>query len=129
MTSTIENSDPLVLIASLKPGLTLSTSSMQIVDHKIWSTSFSRTFARDNRRKTVDTIKEILNSNINKPGFSEAVNGYSSLMSTYEGDYLLVAEIENDCNNYRQSLELNKVKTEIIPIVSKKSNHRRQRRR
>ncbi len=63
----------LKLIASILPGKTLSVTYKNVVDHNSWYTSFSRSYNRENRDKTIDYIKSI---------FSNALNMYETDNST-----------------------------------------------
>ena len=89
--------DRLRLISSIRPGQTLSTSSMSIVPHRSWRTSYSRRLAGDNRVKTRDAIVEIVTTGLEIILKAKENQGYIELLEdtalslqflgqTYEGD-------------------------------------------
>lgn len=89
------NIDRLRLISSIRPGQTLSTSTMTIVSHRSWKTSYSRRWAGDNRIKTRETISEIVTTGLEDirdiPDvyvelLEDVALSLQFLAQTYEGD-------------------------------------------
>src|ERR1700722_12616461 len=86
----------LEVLSKLSPGLTLSTSTMTIINHETWSGSLWRTYARENRKDTISFIKSIFTEAISilELNYSQeladavktALKGFSSLKETYKGD-------------------------------------------
>lgn len=93
----------LAIVSSLRPGKTLSSSTMTIVGHEDWSTKIWRTYSRENRKDTINFIKNIFNEAIAilsiSPSqdlftsISNAAIGFGHLRETYKGDYYIIAEI------------------------------------
>ncbi len=98
----------LAMIASIKKGETLSTSYEKPVLHNCWSTSFSRTYNGEHRKKTISHIKSVLDSAVlllndmktDKEGteillntIKEALLGVENLKTTYKGDYYVIGLI------------------------------------
>lgn len=118
------------VISTLTPGYVLSTSSMTIIDHNSWRTSFWRRYAGENRKDTIAFIKSIfvealslisyspvycpqhlqcncvLRQNI-IDGIKCALKGFSCLKETYKGDYYAIAEIDQIITNI--NLTVNKI--------------------
>jgi len=102
------------VLASLRPGLTLSTSTMSVIDHNSWSSSLWRTYNNENRKDTIGFIKTILTEAISilQLNFSNdlliaielALNGFSHLKETYKGDYYTIAEINTIINTIRYQI-------------------------
>lgn len=95
----------LLLLSTLEAGKTLSTSSLTIIDHGSWSSSFWRRYSGENRALTIEFIKGIfldaincLDSNYSQELFDKILNalaGFASLKETYKDDATIVAEINN----------------------------------
>lgn len=98
------------VVSQLKPGSTLSTSTMTIVDHTAWSGSVWRTYAGENRNQTIACIKRVFLEALTilkinnqeesnsyrdvKIGLETGILGLLSLKETYKGDYYLIGEID-----------------------------------
>lgn len=108
------------VVSQLKPGSTLSTSTMTVIDHNAWSGSFWRTYARENRTQTVTYIKSLFQEAIsilkttqsNHPSIKDitinvetAILGLSSLQETYKGDYYLLSEIDQIIQSTKKDLQ------------------------
>ena len=93
-------------IASLEKGQTLSTCYEAPLTHNSWSTSFMRTYNREDRRKTIDFIKDIFDRSLVmlstlksderselKTAIQNALVGVENLKVTYKGDYYVIGLI------------------------------------
>ena len=88
----------LLLISKIKPGYTLSTASMTLVNHQTWSGACYRRWNEENREKTITKITEdiemlyylgVVNISRIKPWMSLLIlvkNGLEALQETYSGD-------------------------------------------
>lgn len=88
----------LQLLGSLKPGFTISTSTLSVVDHASWLVSYQRRFFRDNRRKTIDFVKDTIRTTVDciitdldsrqilLPLLQIAVEKIIHLITTYSND-------------------------------------------
>lgn len=88
--------DKLLLLAEIKPGFTLSTSTMQIIDHRVFTTSLFRWYNGENRVETLEKIEEILQEGgvayletkdeEFKGLLEKALDGVRNLLLTYEDE-------------------------------------------
>jgi hypothetical protein len=93
----------LKIISEIRSGYTLSPTTMSIIDHNSWSTSFWRSYSGETRKNTIATIKTIFNDAIRlleiDPtqelilAIDEGLRGFGNLRDTYREDYLLIAEL------------------------------------
>lgn len=107
----------LLSIASIKKGETLSTTTCQPIEKSYWSTTLSRTYNRENRKKSVSYIKDVVeqalkivkyNSNDeNKLTLTDALNSclpaLENLKETYKGDYEICGAISTIINLIKPS--------------------------
>lgn len=132
--STLKILSNLNIIATLTIGKTLSTTSMQVIDHNSWATSIWRKYRKENRAITIDKIKEIINDGMSIleslpseeiiTSLINALNGFETLADTYKSDYytennirnFLVASRERMANNKLSSID-NAEPDEIIAII------------
>ena len=101
--------DPLLLLAALTPGKTISTSSHQLVEHRSWTTCLWRRYQGENRRQTVSFIYETINQAMEqfenhptpeqKESLQRALEGVATLTVTYESDQALTEEIRFFCDS------------------------------
>lgn len=110
----MEEIDPiykdLQLLSQLKPGKTLSTSKMAIIDHSSWSSAFFRRYYGEDRHKTLEKINEILTKALKQAQnmliaqdpqldhfvelFQKALTGVETLRETYDNDAELVKSVD-----------------------------------
>ncbi len=98
----------LLSIGSIKVGETLSTTTFLPIEKAIWSTTFSRTYNRENRKKTVNCIKEVVDAalkEVNNEELNDAlvssIKGLENLKETYKGDFELLGSISTIINTIR----------------------------
>lgn len=104
----------LKMVAALTPGETISTSTMSIIRHDSWSTSFWRKYSRENRHKTISYVRDLLteaidNFKINRDdellnNIEQALIGVSELKETYKGDLTTVDEIESIISQIKKEI-------------------------
>lgn len=107
------------VIGSLSPGKTLSTTSMQIIDHNSWTGSIWRRYTGENRAGTIEKIKGILNEAIFvletspsselETSLHKALTGFESLIETYGGDYYTQNKIQNTLDTINDRIINNKL--------------------
>lgn len=105
----------LVILASITPGKTFSPSSMSIIDHNSWSTTFYRRYNGENRKNSIAHIRGIFIEALNIysldpcndiiDNINEALKGILNLKETYKGDYYTIAEIDRIVNETKEKLE------------------------
>ena len=127
--STLKILSDLNVIGTLSAGKTLSTTSMQVIDHNSWTGSIWRKYTGENRATTIDKIKGILNEAIFalETGASEefetslvnALNGFETLIETYKGDYYTQNNIQKTLDNIRERIALINIEetNELIALV------------
>ncbi len=103
-------------LASLKPGFTLSTTTMTVLNHNSWTSSFWRFYYGENRNEMLISIRKILNDAIEllskthsldlKEDVIAALKGISVLKETYHGDYYTIAEIDRIITNVNANIKL-----------------------
>lgn len=108
--------DKLKVIADITEGKTLSTyrGGVSILEHNSWYTTIWRTASRENKDKTVASIKEIMDEAINRLDDQEirqytyaALEGMDRLKKTYN-DYIdIVMRLDRLIIFYRNILESN----------------------
>lgn len=121
-------------IASLEKGQTLSTIYESPVAHNSWGTCISRTYNKEDRKKTITYIKGVFESALilaadlksDVEGYTILVNqirnaliGIDSLRTTYKGDYYIIGLINTIVEETNKYLEEIKIKEmdEIINAV------------
>jgi ankyrin repeat protein len=103
----------LEILATIKEGQTISTyGTLSIIEHNAWSTTFWRTYARENRQKTINYIKSILDDAMDhidnlvvRNLVIKAMQGVSNLKFTYKDDLKIVDAILILLNSYHCLLE------------------------
>lgn len=125
MEDTIRN---LAIISTITSGKTLCVTSMTVVSHNSWSSSFYRTYNGENRKNTLETIKRIILEGIELSNkfpeeqvyyhIENALIGLSNLKETYKDDFYIVSDIDTFLETVR------KPSAEIVPIkeTEKKPN-------
>jgi len=117
-------------ISTIEKGQTFSPSYDLPLDHNIWSTTISRTYYREDRKKSIMYIKEILNHGyqfyikdhnieLRKLLFC-ALNGLDNLKVTYKGDFMMLGLINTILDDYDNKLNT-AYKSEFLMAV--KSNN------
>lgn len=114
--STLKILSYLNVIGTLSAGKTLSTTSMQVIDHNSWTGSIWRKYTGENRATTIDNIKGILNEAIFtletgpssefEMSLINALNGFETLIETYKGDYYTQNNIQKTLDNIRERISL-----------------------
>ena len=104
----------LKILATITPGKTLSTSTMTIIDHKAWSSSFWRTYSGENRKMTIFSIKKIFLQALSIIESYEscellehiklALIGVSNLKETYKNDYYTISDIDHMLNEIEEEV-------------------------
>lgn len=89
------------VIASIKPGMTLSDTTMTVVDHNSWSSSFWRRYSGENRNTTINRIKDLMDEALSMDYSSElddaierALVGINNLKETYKDDQEIVLKLD-----------------------------------
>ena len=105
----------LTMIAKITPGMTLSDTTMTLVDHNSWSGSFWRRYSGENRQKTLDHISGILADALGYEKFEEieiltlqALEGVENLKETYKDDKEFVEKIDRLLVQTRNSIRQKK---------------------
>ena len=123
----------LATISSIEKGQTLSTCYETPVTHNSWSTSFSRTYNGEHRKKTINYIKDVFEraliilEDLNKDeGYTILVNlikdaliGVENLKTTYKGDYYIIGLINTlveETNRHLYNDQSNKIDIDKIDI-------------
>lgn len=98
----------LKIISRLKPGLTLCTPAMTIVNRGTWSVWLYRRMHRETKDSTIIFTEGILRKAVefveeskryeHVSAVLEALKGFVSLSETYSGDLRLVEKISRICN-------------------------------
>lgn len=97
----------LTTIGALEKGQTLSTCYETPVQHKSWSTTFSRTLNGEHRKKTINYIQDVISEaksiveslkdeegiDILKNLIKESLIGVENLKTTYKSDYYIIGMI------------------------------------
>lgn len=114
----------LKMIASIEKGQTFSPSYDTPLDHNIWSTSIWRTYNREDRKKSINYIKNILEQAyqlyyINSDSkiiemMSSALQGLDNLKVTYKGDFMIIGLVNTILEDYTK--KINPVDTEYIEL-------------
>lgn len=101
--------DKLKLLSKLDVGKTLSSSSLEILDHNAWSTTFWRKYAGESRSDTLNAIskifkealvefsdreKTILEQLELKEEINRAIEGVRNLKVTYKADANVILQVE-----------------------------------
>ena len=104
------------VISKLTAGKTLSTTSMQIIDHGSWSGALWRRYNGEKRSITVDKIRDILNdamfalematstSSELETSLEGALIGFTTLIDTYDGDYHTQVKVQGALDSIRARL-------------------------
>ena len=105
----------LKLISSLSPGLTISYTSMTVIDHNSWGTALWRRYVGETRDGTINIIKAIIKDAIASLVLSyddtlvvaikNALIGIATLEQTYAGDYYTIADITKIIKNTTETLD------------------------
>ena len=117
----------LKLISSLQDGQTLSTSSETIIPHNAWSTTFWRTYYSEDRKKSIEYIKNAFENALIlykedpsiKINIDNALIGLKNLKLTYKSDHDtrgIIAQIINDTNEEIHQMNNNDTNEEINQI-------------
>lgn len=95
----------LKVISCLKPGKTLSTSTMTVIDHGSWATTFWRTYKGENKKETVNFIKNIFDNAVKTfqdngsedllKQINDALEGFETLKETYKGYTTTIKDIDD----------------------------------
>jgi len=92
----------LLLIASLEPGMTISSYSKELMNTSYWSTSIRRRIYGDNRVNTLDfisnNIREALEKNMKIPFMNKVIQGVQNLKETYILDKKYCKDIDTKMN-------------------------------
>ena len=94
------------ILGQIKPGYTLSSTSMTVVPHKEWGTAFWRSYKGETRADTIALVRKLLidavalyedNSDDStlRESIVNALTGVKALEETYKGDDNTVEEIAN----------------------------------
>ena len=124
----------LSVLASLRGGQTLSTSTMKVLTHKNWSSAAWRTYSGENRKDTINFIKGILNEaldicdlssshdlekvDIIVANIESSLKGFSMLKTTYSGDYYIISDIDRIINDTKRRLSLIKQRPLQHPSIT-----------
>lgn len=91
----------LKVIGLITPGMTLSTTTMTLVNHKTWSGAAWRRYSGENRKITVDFIRDLLNEAFDSESSEEldfaienALTGVNNLKETYKDDQNIIIELD-----------------------------------
>lgn len=99
-----DNLSKLKMIASIEPGQTFSPSYDTPLDHNIWSTTIWRTYNREDRKKSINYIKSVLDEARlhveSKEMILLALKGLENLKETYKGDYMIIGLINTIIEDY-----------------------------
>lgn len=103
----------LEILSNIKEGQTISTyGTLAIIEHNAWSTTFWRQYAGENRQKTVNYIKGVLDDAMEhidnivvRNLVVKAMTGIVNLKVTYKADVIIVAFIDTMLNSYHALLE------------------------
>lgn len=113
----------LKIVSQIKSGETLSTSTMTIINHSSWYSSFFRTYSGENRMGTISFVKNLfdnalttLSKLIETDDFSEgvvngfiinireAITGFEKLSDTYSDDSFIVHSIEKIVSDVNENI-------------------------
>jgi ankyrin repeat protein len=104
------------VIASIKKDQTFSDAYDIPLDHNIWSTTLWRTYNREDRKKSINSINTILDqaytlytesydSNIMNM-IMAALSGLENLKITYKGDHMIIGLIDTIIDNYNKKYQI-----------------------
>lgn len=106
----------LKVIAAIEKGQTFSNAYDIPLDHNVWSTTIWRTYNREDRKKSINSIKNILenayimycqNYDITiMNAIMDALNGLANLKSTYKGDHMIIGLIDTIIDDYKSKYDL-----------------------
>ena len=103
----------LEILANIKEGQTISTyGTLSIIEHNAWSTTVWRKYAGENRQKTVENVKGILDDAMDhidnivvRNMVIKAMQGVANLKVTYKNDFKIVDFIITMLSSYDALLE------------------------
>lgn len=105
------------VIAAIEKGQTFSDAYDTPLDHNIWSTTLWRTYNREDRKKSVNCIKNILDQGYTLynttydvsviEALKLALIGLENLKVTYKGDHIILGFINTIIDDYKKKLVLN----------------------
>jgi len=106
----------LKVIACIEKGQTFSTAYDTPLDHNIWSTTIWRTYNREDRKKSINAIKSILeqayslyceNYDITiMNSIMTSLNGLENLKTTYKGDHMIIGLIDTIVDDYKKKYDI-----------------------
>lgn len=94
------------ILGQIKPGYTLSSTSMTVVPHNEWGTAFWRSYKGETRADTIALVRKLLidavalyednsDDGVLRGSIVNALTGVKALEETYKGDAATVEEIAN----------------------------------